>query len=77
MEQLLVGMYFSLCLWLWGSERVVTLWCCSARMRVLTHHAVGFFDEVGERMYAANNVTELFNTPGMIGGEKHQYVLLA
>lgn len=43
-------------------------------MRLVTY--VGYCDEVGEDEYAANEVTHLFNTPAMLGGERHQFVLL-
>lgn len=42
-------------------------------MRLVTY--VGYCDEVGENEYAANGVTYLLNTPGMIGAERHQSVL--
>lgn len=38
-------------------------------MRLVTY--VGYCDEVGDSEYAANEVTYLFNTPGMIGAERH------
>ena len=41
-------------------------------MRLVTF--VGVCDEVGETEYAANVTTYLINTPGMSGGEKHQFV---
>lgn len=41
-------------------------------MRLVTY--VGICDEVGESEYAANEVTYLFNTPGMTGAERHQFV---
>ena len=42
-------------------------------MRAVTY--VGHCDEVGQSMYAANEVTKLFNTPAMIGAERHQFSL--
>ena len=42
-------------------------------MRLVTY--VGYCDEVGEDEYAANGVTDLLNTPGMIGGERYLSVL--
>ena len=42
-------------------------------MRLVTY--VGYCDEVGENEYAANGVTDLLNTPGMIGGERYLLVL--
>ena len=44
-------------------------------MRLVT--SVGVADEVGENTYTANDMTRLINQPGLSGGEKHQYVLLA
>lgn len=41
-------------------------------MRLVTF--VGVCDEVSENEYAANDATYLINTPGLSGGEKHQYV---
>ena len=41
-------------------------------MRLITY--VGYCDEVGETEYAANEVTYLSNTPGMVGAEKHQLI---
>ena len=36
---------------------------------------VGYCVGVGENEYAANGVTNLLNTPAMIGAERHQLVL--
>ena len=44
-------------------------------MRLVTN--AGVCDEVGENIYAANDMTRLITTPGISGGEKHQYVKLA
>ena len=41
-------------------------------MRLVTSADV--CDEVGERVYAATEATRLINTPGLSGGEKHQFV---
>ena len=35
--------------------------------------SVGFLDEVAERTFAANDVTDFANTPGMTGGLRHAY----
>ena len=42
-------------------------------MRLVT--SVGYCNEVGESEYAANEVTYLSNKPGMVGAERHQFVL--
>lgn len=42
-------------------------------MRLVT--LVGVCDEVGDGVYAATETTNLINTPGMSGGERHQFVL--
>ena len=43
-------------------------------MRLVTY--CGVCDEVGENTYAGNEMTRLITTPGLSGGEKHQYVCL-
>lgn len=39
-------------------------------MRLVTY--AGVCDEVGDGMYAGNEMTRLITTPGLSGGEKHQ-----
>ena len=40
-------------------------------MRLVTF--VGICDEAGENTYAGTETTRLIATPGLSGGEKHQY----
>ncbi|KAL9045006.1 MAG: hypothetical protein Q9214_001897 [Letrouitia sp. 1 TL-2023] len=42
-------------------------------MRLVTY--CGICNEVGESQYSANEATDLINTPGLNGGEKHHYDL--
>lgn len=37
---------------------------------------MGYCDEVEENLYRANGTTLHVCTPGLLGGEKHQYVHL-